>query len=115
MKRSVVFAAIAVCAMFGAAQVQAAPAYMKYDGVKGESQKGKTRPSGGLNVAAGDVNGDGLRKGKKDDHKEWIPVESAQASRHGGGGTGKATNHDIKAPTEQTGLLVPAIQRARPN
>lgn len=107
MKRSVLSAAIASVAMLGAAQVQAQPVYMKYDGVKGESQK--ARPSGGLN-------GDGrARKGKKDDHKEWIPVCSAQASHGSGGGTGKAINHDIKAPTEQTGLLVPAVQRPRPN
>ena len=121
MKRSVLLAAIATCAMLGAVQVQAKPVFMKYEGVKGESQKAKGQKAkspkaGRVNVAAGDVNGDGLpkRASKKDhDHKDWIPVESAQARRGGGAGTGKASNHDIKAPTEQAGLLVPAVQKVR--
>ena len=121
MKRSVLLAAIATCAMLGAVQVQAKPVFMKYDGVKGESQKAKAQrakspKTGRVNVAAGDVNGDGLprRAASRDhEHKDWIPVESAQARRGGGAGTGKASNQDIKAPTEQAGLLVPAVQKVR--
>lgn len=107
MKRSVLFAAIATCAMFGAAQVEAKPVFMKYEGVKGESQK-KGRPK----VAVGDVNGAAARakarsNAKSEDHKEWIPVESARSTR--GGGAGKVA---APGPKPQKALLVPAVQKA---
>ena len=62
--------------LFGGDDIQAplvlplVPAYLKIDGIDGESEN-----AGGVSVAVGDLNGDGVNE-NAEGHKEWILIES---------------------------------------
>ncbi|MCU0481768.1 MAG: SH3 domain-containing protein [Anaerolineae bacterium] len=69
--------------LFGGDDIQAplilplVPAYLKIDGIDGESEN-----AGGVFIAAGDLNGDGVNE-NAGGHKDWILIESFVADGQG--------------------------------
>ncbi len=99
MKSFISLAAGVVALGLLAGAAQAAPAYLKIEGVKGEA---------GVAVATGDIKGGKAKpRAKSGDHKDEIPIESARKTAGAGA--------RVQAPTgTSAALLVPAIQKARP-
>ncbi|MGQ7829396.1 hypothetical protein [Altererythrobacter sp. Z27] len=105
--------AIALAALAVPCAAQAA-AYIKFDGVPGESkvemswkvEKGEKAEgyTGGVNVAVGDLNGDGKVDGR--DFEVW---RNSAAGNAGAPGRVAAPGADPQA----VGLLLPAVQKVR--
>jgi hypothetical protein len=121
MTRALIKAAlIATVSTFAAGHAGAASHdyFLKLDGVKGESTKGRQHmplkitkgtlnTNAGVSVAAGDVTGDG-----RDDIVTGAEASGAKAHARVRGGLNPADQ--IRAPHKpQQGLLVPAVQQVR--
>ena len=140
MKKFLTIAALAASAAAFAITSAGAAGYMKFDGIKGETAKGRQHKpmavtkavdkaqhrARGVRVATGDVNGDGVpatEKGRARVRGGLNPATDVQAPQaeqraekgHARvrGGLDPAT--DVKSPDSEpqpVGLLLPAVQKA---
>ena len=112
------FVALGALALPCAAQ---AAAYIKFDGIKGESRiaamgfKGEVEGfNGGVKVASGDLNGDGAAEASGDGRVDGRDFEVWRDSNAAASAPAAPGNVKAKGPRPQTvGLLLPAVQRVR--